>query len=340
MVSKRITEDMNSAQNSHNPLFSVIVPVHNAERYMGECIGSIVTQSVDDIELILVDDGSTDGSANLCNRYVANDQRIHVIHKRNGGPSSARNAGLHASTGKWVVFIDADDLLEPGALAFVQPHIEDDVDIVCFNYSRVSEDNSDILFVGRFPETRKSNASEFLDYVDCGLLENYVPTKVYRRSFLMRTSNPFDEGVHFLEDVEFTHRVCSAARAVAYCNRVLYRYRERMGSLCHTESPSRAMEGLDVMRAQLAASEFRFRTDDCLNRVIGTLFMCYDIAGGGISAASARAKSEIMAEILSVAKRTDNLSMMNRLKIALVKVRLYVFARNVIDQLRKWRSER
>lgn len=91
-------------------LVSVIVPVYNSEKYLGECVDSIVNQSYRNLEIILVDDGSTDTSGAICDRYAQNDSRVHVIHKKNGGNGDARNAGLKIATGQWITMSDNDDI--------------------------------------------------------------------------------------------------------------------------------------------------------------------------------------------------------------------------------------
>lgn len=98
------------------PEISVIVPVYKAEQYLKRCVKSILEQTYQDFELILVDDGSPDNSPSLCDEWAKNDNRIHVIHKENGGASSARNAGLKEATGNWVTFADSDDWLDKTAL--------------------------------------------------------------------------------------------------------------------------------------------------------------------------------------------------------------------------------
>lgn len=98
------------------PEISVIIPVYKAEQYLNRCVGSIVEQTFQAFELILVDDGSPDNSPKLCDEWAQNDSRIHVIHKENGGASSARNAGLEVAKGKWIAFVDSDDWLDKTAL--------------------------------------------------------------------------------------------------------------------------------------------------------------------------------------------------------------------------------
>ena len=99
------------------PKISVIVPVYNAEKYLHRCIDSILSQTFTDFELLLIDDGSKDGSGAICDEYAAKDNRVRVFHKENGGVSSARNLGLDNACGEWVTFVDADDYVRPSYLA-------------------------------------------------------------------------------------------------------------------------------------------------------------------------------------------------------------------------------
>ena len=96
-----------------NPKISIIVPIYNMEQYLERCVDSILSQTYKNFEVILVNDGSTDNSGNICDDYAKKDQRIKVIHKKNGGISSARNAGIKLSKGQWLLFIDRDDCVKP-----------------------------------------------------------------------------------------------------------------------------------------------------------------------------------------------------------------------------------
>jgi len=97
-------------------LVSVIVPVYNVEEYLGRCVDSILAQTYTNLEVILVDDGAKDSSGAICDEYAARDARVRVIHKENGGLSSARNAGIDAAKGDWLEFVDSDDWIEPDAV--------------------------------------------------------------------------------------------------------------------------------------------------------------------------------------------------------------------------------
>ena len=116
------------------PVISIIVPVYNVEKYLSRCVDSILAQTFRDFELILVDDGSTDNSAEICNKYAAKDSRIKVIHKENGGQSSARNNGLEIAIGKYIGFVDSDDWISTDCFEYLYTLIEK------FNADAVSAD--------------------------------------------------------------------------------------------------------------------------------------------------------------------------------------------------------
>ena len=115
--------------------FSVIVPVYNVEKYLSECVDSILSQTFTNFELILVNDGSKDGSGAICDAYAQKDGRVKVIHKENGGQSSARNCGVEVATGKYAIFIDSDDFFVTNTFfAELKDKLDDDTDVVVFRY--------------------------------------------------------------------------------------------------------------------------------------------------------------------------------------------------------------
>ena len=124
---------------------SVIVPVYNVERYLKRCIESIINQTYKDLEIILVDDGSTDSSGNICDEYKKIDKRISVIHKKNGGLSDARNEGLKVVTGTYIAFVDSDDFLDLDMYEYMQKNIEkENADIVICG-TKIDYDNGKII---------------------------------------------------------------------------------------------------------------------------------------------------------------------------------------------------
>ena len=122
-------------------LLSIIVPVYNVEPYLRRCVDSLLDQGeFSDYEIILIDDGSTDRSGEICEEYASTNEKVRVLHKENGGLSSARNAGLAAANGEYVLFVDSDDYLKTGCLAaLLETAYQQNADIVCFNYAYVSD---------------------------------------------------------------------------------------------------------------------------------------------------------------------------------------------------------
>ncbi|MBQ9782222.1 MAG: glycosyltransferase family 2 protein [Clostridia bacterium] len=126
-----------------NDLISVIVPVYNVQKYLPRCIESILNQSYKDIELILVDDGSPDNTGEICDYYAKKDSRVVVIHKENGGVSSARNAGLNIAKGKFINFVDSDDYIPNDSLEnLINLQKENDADLVCCTFERLLQNGN------------------------------------------------------------------------------------------------------------------------------------------------------------------------------------------------------
>lgn len=123
------------------PKISVIVPVYNVEKYLSRCVKSILRQSYTDFELILVDDGSPDNCPILCDKWAKSDSRIHVIHKKNGGLSSARNAGIKISIGDYLFFVDSDDVIHPDSLQILASCVhQSDAQIALGRFARFQSD--------------------------------------------------------------------------------------------------------------------------------------------------------------------------------------------------------
>ena len=124
------------------PTVTVIIPVYKVERYLDACVESVVRQSYADLEILLVDDGSQDRCPALCDAWAEKDPRIKVIHRENGGLSAARNSGIDAAMGEFLLFVDSDDLLEPDAVRrAVDAQRQQDADLVIFNLTYVDEEN-------------------------------------------------------------------------------------------------------------------------------------------------------------------------------------------------------
>lgn len=207
--------------------FSIIVPVFNSVRYIDRCIESIISQSYSDFELILVDDGSTDGSGSLCDDYAETDQRIHVIHKKNGGVSSARNAGLDTAQGEVIGFCDCDDLIEAGTLEYVHDFFQKnhDTDILFGGYNRGIEKDGKIERKPFYETSGEYSISRAIELILCDqYILGSVCNKYYKRTALSQVR--FALNLTHCEDTAFNVEILSGNRSLKCCvtDRPLYCY--------------------------------------------------------------------------------------------------------------------
>ena len=215
--------------SASGPRISVIIPVYNVEKYLARCLDSVLAQRFPDVEILCIDDGSTDGSLSLLREYAAKDSRIRVLEQKNSGASAARNAGLEAAKGTWIAFVDSDDEVLPDIWTTL---LEDagDADAVCFSAEELREENGrrtsvdsgyfDVPFQG--PRT--------LTDQDLVRLSMTVWDKLFRRAKVEDCALRFPEGVHF-EDNVFVLNFFALNRNVHFEPRRLYRYIRREGSV-------------------------------------------------------------------------------------------------------------
>ena len=245
---------------------SIIVPVYNVEAFLTKCVDSLLAQDLpaDDYEIIIVDDGSTDGSGALADALAAEHGNIRVIHQRNRGLSGARNAGIPVASGTYVMFVDSDDFLCPNVLGTLVGLMESkELDILRFNYQNVNMD-------GAVFEPNKY-VKPFVDYSDevCDgetFLNERLGYACYAWQFLVKASilrkegNGFKEGIYF-EDVEWTPRILLQARRVASTDTLVYNYLFRTGSIARNKDAEKKrkairdkmtiLEGFAALRSQV-----------------------------------------------------------------------------------------
>lgn len=226
-------------------MVSIIVPVYNIIEYLPACVESLRKQTQQDIEIILVDDGSTDGSGQLCDSLAKEDMRIRVIHKENGGLSSSRNAGLIAATGDWVLFVDGDDYLvrDAAELLLDVVKLHQDADFVHFLYQ---ETDGSWQPEEQLPGTTVlTDVPDFFQYLyDMGGVAASACTKLFRKELL--DSLRFKEGMRH-EDEELMTRLLPKCRKVVYTNLLLYGYVMRQGSIIHSGFSPKVMDIFPIM---------------------------------------------------------------------------------------------
>ena len=214
--------------------FSFVVPIYNVEAYLERCIKSIISQTYDDLEIILVDDGSTDSSLEICREYEKKDSRISVYTKVNGGLSDARNYGLAHATGEYVLFVDSDDYVEEKTCEMILPYTEENPDIIQGNaiYTGIKS--------GLFRNTYKEKGKIYkgFDYLKSLVVidKMYMAAwlNVYRREFLVSNDLQFKKGI-LHEDEEFTPRAYLAAERVVDSQIPFYYYFIRENSIMTTK---------------------------------------------------------------------------------------------------------
>ncbi|PJY99532.1 glycosyltransferase [Bacillus vallismortis] len=220
------------------PLVSIVVPMYNVEPFIEACIDSLLRQTLSDMEVILVNDGSPDRSGEIAEDYAKRDARIRVIHQNNGGLSSARNTGIEAARGTFIGFVDGDDYVSSAMFRkLIEEAMENRLDIVGCGFYKQSADSR--TYVPPQLDTNrvltKPEIAEQLTYAHETRFIWYVWRYVYRRELLERANLMFDEDIRFAEDSPFNLSAFCEAERVKMLDEGLYVYRENPNSL--TEVP-------------------------------------------------------------------------------------------------------
>lgn len=207
---------------------SIIVPVYNVERYLAKCLDSCINQTFDDIEIICVNDGSTDRSLSVLEAYARLDDRIKIIAKENGGLSSARNTGVKVAGGDYILYVDSDDFISQIAVeSSYKNAVENNSDVVLFDYflDVPNPQFRNVLTINAYGD-KYVNSPFNIDNIE-NTVYKYTPiaawTKLYKREFLEKNNIVFKEGVYY-EDVPYWAEVLIKANRITYLNQPLYSY--------------------------------------------------------------------------------------------------------------------
>lgn len=204
-------------------LISIIVPIYNAEKYLKKCVNSIITQTYKNIEIILVDDGSTDFSPRICDEFAELDNRIVVIHKKNEGVSVARNFGLDIAKGDYIGFVDSDDYIDPDMYRILFERIlEDNSDMACCNYLQVGEDNKPYPNQELPLKDECVNALEAMQYfIKYGGYYVVPCNKLYKKKIYQNLRFPVGKR---MEDLAIIHEIVFQCKKISHINKPLYYY--------------------------------------------------------------------------------------------------------------------
>ena len=227
-----------------HPLISVTIPVYKVEKYLRKCVDSVLCQTYTELEILLVDDGSPDNCAAICDGYAAKDKRIKVIHKPNGGLSDARNAALDVMTGQYVSFVDSDDFIAPDAIeTLFSALVRTGADIAVGNMKGVNE-------AGEISDYYVPAAAEKViegEELPSPLLQPCAPNRLYKKDIFSDLRYPKGK---LYEDVFIYHKILAKTNKMVFTGTTVYYYLVRSGSIMHGEYNIRFTDIIDALKSR------------------------------------------------------------------------------------------
>lgn len=267
------------------PYVTIIVPIFNAEHYLRECLESIMSQENQNWKLILINDGSTDRSREICKEFAIRDQRILYLEQENAGVSAARNLGIQHAEGEWMMFLDADDMISPQALNIIEntEEIMPDADMLIARYSFSKDDFSisqktEIINGSEIQKSILNFRKYRTDHPDSITIDEYNRWscwgRFYRTDFIRENNIRFSEGIRLGEDLLFCLAAAGKTERVGLNDSIVYYYRRNPYSVTGKFHSYRVENSLRVM--QKAAEYVENRSlESCLNAfIIGTVTRC------------------------------------------------------------------
>lgn len=239
-------------------LLSIIIPVYNSHKYLEKCLSSVMRQSYDNLEIIIVDDGSTDGSSEICDRYAVDDKRFKVIHKSNEGLVSARKVGVSSASGEFIGFVDSDDYIDQDYFErLVCAREKDDADIVCCGYRNILGDRTTVfkneIPAGTYVEKQIMKSSLYAGrFYEYGILPVLV-SKIFRKDILIRNQLSVPDSIVVGEDAAVTYPSICDSSTITIIDSSGYNYIRHPGSLT-TQMKSDEISRVQVLTDYLEKS--------------------------------------------------------------------------------------
>ncbi len=235
------------------PKISFIIPVYNVEHYLNQCIDSILNQNFNNFEIILVNDGSTDSSGDICNKYADNDSRIKVIHQKNGGSGNARNTGIRVAAGEYIIFMDGDDFLVENILKLIAETIDDNnhADVLLGRILYYFEDdNIKVPLFGKYniAKIKNKDSIHILAYLFSQEVDRFwsVWNHVFRKKFILENDLFFKPGEH-LEDFRLVPEIILKSSSFGVIQEPFYVYRKnRLGAKTTNKSALRTITWFNI----------------------------------------------------------------------------------------------
>lgn len=234
------------------PFVSVVIPIYNVENYLRQCVDSVLNQSFRDIEIILVNDGSTDSCASICDEYFLKDRRIKVIHKSNGGLSDARNVGLQSASGRYIVFLDSDDYWQKieGLHILVDNALKYNPDVLLFQAQKWNEYNNSFIADVDFDvsEINGKNTSDVVKYlISSQTYSMSACTKLLNREFMINNKIVFEKGL-LGEDLDWFMSLIDKNPQIYSVKENFYIYRWRSDSITQSIGLQNLIDGLYIIK--------------------------------------------------------------------------------------------
>lgn len=230
-------------------LISVIVPIYNVDKYLNKCIQSIVNQTYKKLEIILVDDGSTDRSSIICDEWKKKDNRIKVIHQQNKGAGFARNVALDLANGDFITFVDSDDYISPIFCEYLLSLFEENVDIVECEYIDVYSNEMEINDAIEVKVEMFDVINAMRKHISDCYFKQIIWNKLYRANIVKNIYFPIDKKI---DDEFWTYRVIGNSRKLVHSSKKLYAYRQQNSSVMHSIDIKTRIQGIDAKIERLA----------------------------------------------------------------------------------------
>lgn len=233
-----------------NGLVSIVIPVYNSEKYLSECIDSILSQRYSNIEILIIDDESKDNSMQICREYEASDKRIKILHQKNGGIGKARNTGLKNAVGEYIMFVDSDDFFPDNNVIYDLVYAAEKTggDIICGNYCRLIDD--ELVEANKHGYNRMSDITQrdfrFSGFFSGGIL-SYVWCKIYRKRFIDDNKICFGE-YHYAEDKMFNFECYILGAAYGFVDENVYVYRKNTESVSWKYEENRCNDWINIIK--------------------------------------------------------------------------------------------
>ncbi|MEE1238342.1 MAG: glycosyltransferase [Acutalibacteraceae bacterium] len=257
--------------------FSIILPIYNVEKYLKECVDSILKQTFRDYEIILVDDGSTDGSPELCDKLAETYDFIRVIHKANGGAADSRNVGLKSAIGDYILFIDSDDfILSEHFLEDVNNSFSENVDMVLYKYSKFFDDTKNLAecnFSYESAKLKENYADKIYELVKADAFFGMAWIRAIRKDIILDNQIFFETGLTG-EDMDWNYELMLNVSNIELLDNIYIAYRQRSGSVTASYKIKNLEDFIHIV--EVWSEKLRFIENDTLKKaLLGSLAKNY-----------------------------------------------------------------